>query len=238
MQEIRPAATVMLLRQGKEGLEVLLLKRNKKLKFAPAFWVFPGGKIDQEDIIAGANPVEAAKIAAVREAEEEAGVSVTIEKIHYFCHWTTPPMQKRRFATSFFVSLLPTDQAATIQIDDGEIKDYCWLNLQEAIQKSKTREIPMLPPTYLAIQRFSKCQNEKDILAETTTVQPKVLPTVSIEQSEPPILHYIYEGDAAYKNAKHDTPGPRHRLVGGLDGGYQFHYKDCEMPAVNGGHHL
>ena len=183
MQEIRPAATVMLLRQGKEGLEVLLLKRNKKLKFAPAFWVFPGGKIDQEDIIAGANPVEAAKIAAVREAEEEAGVSVTIEKIHYFCHWTTPPMQKRRFATSFFVSLLPTDQAATIQIDDGEIKDYCWLNLQEAIQKSKTREIPMLPPTYLAIQRFSKCQNEKDILAETTTVQPKVLPTVSIEQS-------------------------------------------------------
>ena len=90
MQEIRPAATVMLLRQGKEGLEVLLLKRNKKLKFAPAFWVFPGGKIDQEDIIAGANPVEAAKIAAVREAEEEAGVSVTIEKILSLIHISEP----------------------------------------------------------------------------------------------------------------------------------------------------
>ena len=92
--------------------------------------------------------------------------------------------------------------------------------------------------TYLAIQRFSKCQNEQDILTETTKVQPKVLPTVSIQQTEPPILHYIYEGDAAYKNGKHDTPGPRHRLVGGMDGGYQFHYENCEMPAVNGEHHL
>ena len=124
MQEIRPAATVMLLREGIEGLEVLLLRRNRKLKFGPGFWVFAGGKIEEEDIINTQNHEEAAKVAAVREAQEEAGVHVNTSDIHYFCHWTTPPMQTKRFATSFFISILPKDQADNIVIDDSEIKEY------------------------------------------------------------------------------------------------------------------
>jgi len=235
--KISPAATVMLLRQKKEELEVLLLRRNRKLKFGPGFWVFAGGKIEEADIMATQNDVEAAKLAAVREAEEEAGVTVNTSDIHYFCHWTTPPMQTKRFATSFFVSILPTNQAENIVIDDGEIKEYMWVELNDALKRNEAREFPLLPPTYLAIQRFSKCKNQKDILQEIKKVQPKVLPTISIQQKEPPILHYIYEGDAAYKNGKHDTPGPRHRLVGGMDGGYEFHYQDCEVHAVNGENH-
>ena len=62
--------------------------------------------------------------------------------------------------------------------------------------------------------------------------------TICIQQKDPPILHYVYEGDAAYKNGRHDTPGPRHRLVGAMDGGYKFHYRDCEVAAVNGGNHV
>jgi 8-oxo-dGTP pyrophosphatase MutT (NUDIX family) len=47
------AATVMLLRpcqgEGGKGIEVLLVLRNRKSSFVPGYYVFPGGKIDQED---------------------------------------------------------------------------------------------------------------------------------------------------------------------------------------------
>ena len=62
---IRPASTVVLLRDGSEGLETLLLKRNKALAFAGGFWVFPGGSLDPEDMAAGDGDEEtAARVAA------------------------------------------------------------------------------------------------------------------------------------------------------------------------------
>ena len=45
---IRLAATVMLLRDGKEGLEVFMAKRPGKGVF-PDIYVFPGGKVDESD---------------------------------------------------------------------------------------------------------------------------------------------------------------------------------------------
>ena len=68
---LRPASTVVLLRDGSNGLETLLLKRNKALMFAGGLWVFPGGAIDPEDIeAAGGEMVAASRIAAAREAAE------------------------------------------------------------------------------------------------------------------------------------------------------------------------
>ncbi len=42
----RPAATIVLLRDGAGGLEVLLLKRNRSAGFVPGAYVFPGGRVD------------------------------------------------------------------------------------------------------------------------------------------------------------------------------------------------
>ena len=47
---LRPASTVVLLRDTDHGMETLMLKRNNALMFAGGLWVFPGGAIDQEDI--------------------------------------------------------------------------------------------------------------------------------------------------------------------------------------------
>ena len=44
-----PAATVILLRDGPDGLETLMLRRNSKLAFVGGMWVFPGGRVDPED---------------------------------------------------------------------------------------------------------------------------------------------------------------------------------------------
>lgn len=69
-QPVRDAATVMLLRDGASGIEVLLLRRHPGAAFVAGAHVFPGGAIDGSDASLG----DPARVAAVREAFEEAGV--------------------------------------------------------------------------------------------------------------------------------------------------------------------
>ena len=90
-QEPRTAATVVLIRDAEAGPEVLLLRRNKALMFAGGLWVFPGGSLDQEDWDAADGDEErAARIAATREAEEEAGIDISPSTLVQVSHWTTP----------------------------------------------------------------------------------------------------------------------------------------------------
>ncbi len=88
----RDASTVVLVRDGCDGLEAYLLRRQPSMAFAPGMYVFPGGGVDPRDVdaaIAWAGPlpsqwaqrlgcVESLAIAlvaaAVRETFEESGV--------------------------------------------------------------------------------------------------------------------------------------------------------------------
>ena len=78
-----PAATVVILRDGREGLEVFMVVRHREIDFASGALVFPGGKVDVHDSHAGwadlapdapALPDRAFVVAAVRETFEEAGL--------------------------------------------------------------------------------------------------------------------------------------------------------------------
>ena len=44
-----PAASVLLIRDTSQRIEVFMIKRSMKTNFG-GVWVFPGGKIDNEDI--------------------------------------------------------------------------------------------------------------------------------------------------------------------------------------------
>ena len=57
----RPAATVVLMRDADEGVEVLLLKRVHSAGFVPGAYVFPGGRVDAED----ADPVVMSRTASL-----------------------------------------------------------------------------------------------------------------------------------------------------------------------------
>ncbi|HEV2548597.1 MAG TPA: NUDIX hydrolase [Stellaceae bacterium] len=81
----RPASTVLLLRDGPSGLEVLMITRNVAADFASGALVFPGGRVDAADgepamlqccsAVAGASGAAMAlRVAAVRETFEEAHV--------------------------------------------------------------------------------------------------------------------------------------------------------------------
>ncbi|WP_310625956.1 MBL fold metallo-hydrolase [Limnohabitans sp.] len=77
------AATVLLLRDGPEGLEVLMTRRAMTASFAPGAYVFPGGGIDAADAQAHRFAKRRATqsdlhltqaIAAIRESFEELGI--------------------------------------------------------------------------------------------------------------------------------------------------------------------
>ncbi len=83
------AATVILLRDSADGPEILMVTRGENLAFAGGALVFPGGRVDNADIITARNPElamgfdglndidAAARIACCREALEETGVLLT-----------------------------------------------------------------------------------------------------------------------------------------------------------------
>jgi glyoxylase-like metal-dependent hydrolase (beta-lactamase superfamily II)/8-oxo-dGTP pyrophosphatase MutT (NUDIX family) len=80
---VRPAATVLLLRDTPHGIEVLMTRRAMTASFAPGAYVFPGGGVDALDAAAHAQASRRAAqsalhltqaIAAIRESFEELGI--------------------------------------------------------------------------------------------------------------------------------------------------------------------
>jgi 8-oxo-dGTP pyrophosphatase MutT (NUDIX family) len=47
--QARPASTVLILRDGSDGIEVYLQRRPRRMHFAGGLWVFPGGRVDDVD---------------------------------------------------------------------------------------------------------------------------------------------------------------------------------------------
>lgn len=218
--EVKPAATVVLLRERAAGMEVLLLRRQSQLAFAAGMWVFPGGRIDPEDFAGQPDDLlAAARRAAAREAMEEAAINIDAESLVYFAHWTTPADErtKRRFATWFFATALEGDHE--VQVDGGEIDDHQWLRPADAIAAHRRREIAMMPPTYVALAELAACQSVDAVLAHYRA--RKVLEIEPAFRKGPqPVA--IYPGDVAYGEEDIDTPGPRHRIWMDGDG---WHYQ-------------
>ncbi len=75
----RPAATVLLLRDGPSGPETFMVVRHREIEFAAGALVFPGGSVDAADAeiasgLGSTDPLAAFRVAAVREAFEESGL--------------------------------------------------------------------------------------------------------------------------------------------------------------------
>jgi 8-oxo-dGTP pyrophosphatase MutT (NUDIX family) len=97
--DVRDAATVVVLRHGSPGMQVLLLRRHADSGFVPRAWVFPGGVIDEADCVLpaarwrGIEPEALAErfgmpparvlgmhVGAVRETFEEAGLLLATDE--------------------------------------------------------------------------------------------------------------------------------------------------------------
>jgi 8-oxo-dGTP pyrophosphatase MutT (NUDIX family) len=207
--EAIPAATVVVLRDGDDGLEVLLLRRDRDLRFAGGNWVFPGGRIDPGDHPdTGPDLEAAARAAAVREAAEEAGISLDAAALARWSHWTPPPESPRRFSTAFFVAAL-SDAATEIVIDDGEIREYCWQRPLDMLDRRDAGEVNLTPPTVITLHQLLPHADVATALSAERTVE-HFATRVAVQGGT---IVAMYHGDAGYESGDPDAEGARHRLL-------------------------
>jgi 8-oxo-dGTP pyrophosphatase MutT (NUDIX family) len=213
--ELRPAATVVLLREGVTGLEVLLLRRNSELAFYGGAWVFPGGRIDASDAHDAfaqvpLSPLDAARRAAVREAREEANLVLAPGTLLHFAQWVTPPGRTRRFDTAFFAAHAQAGEHE-VQVDRAEIDAHRWLTPHEAMQARERREIELPPPTFVTLSLLAHHGNVEAAM--------RALKGLAVRHYAPrPCTHdagliHLYAGDAGFETRDPNVTGPRHRLV-------------------------
>ena len=153
--DIRPAATVILWRDGGTGPQVLMGQRGAGAVFMPSKYVFPGGGVDAGD--AGSPdsvlqtclarlsalcppdaPAPSALIgAALREVTEETGLTLQGRAaLRFVFRAITPPGRSRRFDARFFLA-----PAAAVQGDpddfsgaSDELGHLHWIGLAKARQ--------------------------------------------------------------------------------------------------------
>jgi len=210
-----PAATAVVLRDGADGLEVLLLRRNSQLAFHGGAWVFPGGRIDAADAGTGGE-LGAARRAAVREAREEAGLALDPDGLVQISHWTTPEGLPKRFATWFFVG---ETQATQIRVDGGEIQAHAWRTPRAALEARDRGEIELPPPTFVTLASLAHHRRAAEALAAAREDEPRVfLPRVVRIAGG---ACSLYPADAGWEARDPDRAGARHRLVM-LESGWSY----------------
>lgn len=209
-EPVYPSATVVLVRDGDEGLEVLLVQRNSAVSHMGGMWVFPGGKVDEIDYPEDRDNYRAAVNAAIRETQEEAGVRVTPDQLVGLAHWTTPEGAKRRFATWFFLTML--EEGQEVKVDGGEIANHRWVRPGDALAESanETHELRLMPPTFVSLTDIADCRDCAEARRRMGDRSPFIYAPrmVFVEDG----VCFLYAGDAGYETQALDASGPRHRL--------------------------
>ncbi|MGB3376282.1 MAG: NUDIX domain-containing protein [Microbacterium sp.] len=142
---MRVAGTAVVLRDGPDGPETLLLRRPQSGSF-PGAWVFPGGRVDPADGVDAATEEDAARNAAVRETHEEAGIR--IRDLAVLSCWTPPAETPVKFRTWFF---LARDQEDEVRPNPGEIEEAVWLPVDQVFARHATGELVLFPPTWITL---------------------------------------------------------------------------------------
>ena len=200
------AATILLVRDGDDGVEILLLKRNSKAKNMADVWMFPGGKIDEED--AGSNELERAARGGLRELCEEANVTLGLDSLTTFSHWLTPAGQKRRFATWFFIAVLPAE--AAVEVDGEEMVKAAWMSPRDAVNEHRAGRLRLPPPTVVSLLDVCASDNALEAIQRATKRQaPYFFPKILADNPDDIVM--LYPGDAGYETRDREAEGDRHR---------------------------
>lgn len=225
---IRPAATVLLLRDGADGVEVFLVQRNRRSGFLPNAWVFPGGRVEASDGEAAAVGAErlgerlglavdlarAYGVAAIRETWEEARLwvgggagpesgPVDLRGLVPWSWWVTPDIEPKRFDTRFFA--VAADGPATH--DDHEVVASGWYRPADAIAQGAG--FPLAPPTWWTLFELSRHDTVREALdfAEARPVA-RIQPILRFGEGG---IELILPGHAEHGDA--DVPDLPHHVV-------------------------
>ena len=205
----RPAATILLLRRGgqhrQRELEVLLVRRTEKARFMPGVWVFPGGSVDANELIAGVAQGEtdvdadelAHRAAAIRELSEEAGIQLDLTaELVPWSRWITPEPVPIRFDTRFYLALAPPHSPP--EPDGQEIVDAAWMNPKRALERGEAGEIELVFPTIKQLESLAPYATADEAMeAARATAVEAIMPNV-VPHDEEPGWRMLMPGDEGY----------------------------------------
>lgn len=218
------AATVVLLRDSADGLQVLLLERPRHRGSFAGAWVFPGGVVDpqdaaglDDDVEITENEITAARRAGVRETAEETGLQLAEPDLVRISRWVPPPESPRRYQTEFFLAAAP---AGEVVLSPQEHVDAAWLTPAEAFRRQGEGLMELVPPTWVTLHGLLGRGTVAQALAGAEAAVPETYVTRRLPGLGPEVM--VWAGDAEYPGDAADPgmgagaaadPSRRHRLV-------------------------
>jgi len=199
---MRVAGTAVVLRDGADGLEVLLLRRPATGSF-PGAWVFPGGRVDPDDEREGGGEEGAALRAAVRETREEAGIG--IRDLVTLSRWVPPAETPVRFRTWFF---LARESGERLRPNPGEVEEAVWMTPARAFERHATGELTLFPPTWVTLHALREHPTVNDAWAAVSAVARYETRMQRLERG----IRALWAGDEEHPDEP-GAPGARHRLT-------------------------
>lgn len=207
VDETRPAASLILMRDRRGGApELLIVQRSAALAFAAGAYVFPGGRVDPDDLDAAgrlcpdlASDEGAARVAAVRETWEETAVAVGLHPIPSpgeavlqgagvrfetdalipFARWLPQEAVVRRFDTRFYLAEASGD---AVPVADGvETAHAFWATAAEVLERCRTGQGRAIFPTRRLLERLARFSNFADARAEAERLPQRII-TPWVEQ--------------------------------------------------------
>lgn len=221
-----PSATVIVLRDGDAGLQVLLVRRHADSGVLGGAHVFPGGKLDAADAQAapagrtrerlrealGEPALDAGTalglfVAARRETQEEVNLQIDLDDLTPWSRWITPrvpSVTNKRFDTRFFVVRLPVGQVAVA--DAHEATEAVWLTPHEGLSRYWDGAMDLAPPQIMTLAELARFARVADALAFAAARLPPLIEPRPFDQGGQRVI--CYPGDPAHPVSTPVWPGP------------------------------
>ena len=152
------------------------------------------------------NAEAAARQAAVREAREETGLTVTARSLVTVARWTPAGRQPRRFQTWFYYAKAPGDR---VVLNPAECVDHLWISPADALDRHASGLFRLAPPTWVSLSALVGVDSADRALAQARASAPEYF--ASQVHTDPRVV--IWEGDVSYGAPElAGADGPRHRL--------------------------
>lgn len=208
--DIPVAGTVIVVRDAAQGPEVLMIERPDRGSFAGA-WVFPGGKLEPADIVAGAAEHDDARRAGARETREETGLVLDEPALVSLSCWEPPQGLPLRVRTWFFLAAAPAIEGRLVLSPD-EAVSATWIRPEDVLARHSRGELTLYPPTWVTLDGLGGHADAASLVGSVGSVR-RYRTTARRAESGPVLL---WQDDVAYPpDADLATPGPRHRLLTG-----------------------